>query len=131
MDTQEKVFGTESFYELVYEGSMSNIDYQTALVIESEEEMQHQFATINRTRKPGLKLPVVDFKKEVLIFAYAGRHNSGGYSVDVSKVNNEDDQIHFYFTIQQPQSDMVSMSLTSPFKIIRVERDDKKITASF
>ncbi|EAS19513.1 hypothetical protein BBFL7_00058 [Flavobacteria bacterium BBFL7] len=131
MDTPEKVFGLTSYYEIMLEGSNSNHVSQEIIIADHEEAMQELMGEINSTRKPGLKIPSINFKKEVLIFAYGGQQSTGGYAVDVTEVRNEDDLLHFNFDLIKPQGEMVTMSITTPFKIIKVKRDDKKITASF
>lgn len=131
MDTPEKTFGLTSYYDVMLEGNNSNHEIQEAIIVESEEAMQEMMAQINSTRKPGLKIPSVNFKKEALIFAYGGQKSTGGFSVEVTEVRNEKSLLHFNFELIKAEGDMATMSITTPFKIIKVERDDKKITASF
>ncbi len=131
MDTPEKVFGLTSYYEVMLEGNNSNHGLQETIVVQSEESMQELMGQINSTRKPGLKIPSVNFKKEALVFAYGGQKSTGGYSVEVTEVRNEKNLLHFNFELIKAEGDMATMSLTTPFQIIKVTHDDKKITASF
>ncbi len=40
---------------------------KTAFVIRSQKELQAFFVEVNKTRKPGLPLPKVDFKKQIMV----------------------------------------------------------------
>lgn len=131
MDSPEKAFGIQSYYELIHEGSNSNHEEMEVIVVDSQEQMAELYAQINSTRKPGLTIPNVDFKKEVLIFAYAGQKSTGGYNIDITEIEDKEDEKIFLFELKSPQGEMVTMSITSPFKIIKVTHEDKKITASF
>ncbi|GAK95222.1 hypothetical protein JCM19298_1351 [Nonlabens ulvanivorans] len=127
MDTPEKVFGLTSYYEVILEGNNSNHELQETIVVQSEESMQELMGgQINSTRKPGLKIPSVNFKKEALVFAYGGQKSTGGYSVEVTEVRNEKNLLHFNFELIKAEGDMATMSLTTPFQIIKVTHDDKK-----
>ncbi|PQJ32611.1 hypothetical protein BST92_12030 [Nonlabens arenilitoris] len=130
MDTPEKTFGLTSYYDVLLEGNNSNHESQETIVVNSEEGLQELMAQINSTRKPGLKIPSVNFKKETLIFAYGGQKSTGGFSVDVTEVRNEKNLLHFNFELIKGEGDIATMSITTPFKVIKVKHDDKKITAS-
>ncbi|MGJ8684405.1 MAG: protease complex subunit PrcB family protein [Nonlabens sp.] len=131
MDEPEKVFGLQSYYELIHEGSNSNHEIKEVIIVNSQEELLAQFAQINSTRKPGLEIPEINFKRETVVFAYGGQQTTGGYFIDIPEIEDEKDLTHFNFELKREKGDMVTMSLTTPFKIIKVKHDDKKITASF
>lgn len=131
MDKAGKALGIESFYELIYQGSNSNNEEREVIVVQSQDKLEELFAQINSTRRPGLEIPKVDFKTETVVFAYAGQKSTGGYHVDLTHVDDKEDQTHFKFEIKRAPGDMATMSITTAFKIIKVKSKDKKITASF
>ncbi|WP_438962888.1 protease complex subunit PrcB family protein [Nonlabens sp.] len=131
MNAPEKAFGIQSYYELIHEGSNSNHEKMEVIVVSSQEQMEGLYAQINSTRKPGLTIPEVDFKEEVLIFAYAGQKPTGGYHIAITEVEDKKVEKRFLFDLKSPQGKMVTMSVTSSFKIIKVTHEDKKITATF
>jgi len=130
INNSKNILDIESQYELILEDNNSNHDIKEVIVVQSQEKMEKLFSQINSTRIPGIKKPEINFKEEVLVFAYGGQLSTGGYQLDIVEVINENDSVHFNFNLKRPEG-LVTTSITSPVKIIKVNHGDKKITASF
>lgn len=131
--TPEETFGKQSYYRTVSEGSNSNIDKREVRIITSGEELQEIFAKINSTRKPGIEIPEVDWKSQTIIAAFLGKKSTAGYGLQIVQVRDNEESRVYKFSETAPSSgeDVVSMVITSPYMIVVVENNDKKITASF
>jgi hypothetical protein len=67
--------------------------------------------------------PAIDFKKETAVFLFAGRKNTGGYSIEVKSVKTSGKQIVIDAAIKPPPPDSFStQALTSPFVVIAIEK---------
>lgn len=58
---------SENRLELVMQEEQSGFDTDEMLVIRDAKRLKSFFSKINRTRKPGLPVPAVDFLKDVII----------------------------------------------------------------
>jgi|GEM_PF-1069003 len=65
----------------------------------------------------------VDFKKEVLVFVFAGQYKTGGYSIEVTSIKRDGKgKILAEFSIIRPSmGDIVTQAITSPSMIIAIE----------
>lgn len=65
------------------------------------------------------QLLTLDFNKEMLIAAFAGTKNSGGYSIKVTQVNLLDDSIEINILLIKPSNNcMVTNSITQPYTMV-------------
>ena len=131
--TPEQAFGKQKYYTTVSEGPQSNIETNEVRVIANGEELQKMYAKINSTRKPGIEVPEVDWKNQTVIAAFAGRKSTAGYSIDIYQVRDRKKERIYKFAQTAPNrgTDVVSMVITTPYMIVLVNNDNKKITASF
>ena len=98
--------------KVVAEGFHSSITTPFIAVIRDE-------ATLSELAKRDRTLPKldVDFKTNILIAAFLGERNTGGFSVDISRDKHGEIQVHE----KKPGKDMmVPQMITSPFKVVSV-----------
>lgn len=132
MSNPTEKFGIQSYYTVLEQGGMSNYEEPAVKVIKSLAQLQEVYSVINRTRRPGLPVPDVDFKKVTVIAAFAGTKSNGGYSIEVKQIEDTDEFRDISFSVETPEPGTpVTMAITTPFMIISTPNDDKKITASF
>ncbi|MGB5434405.1 MAG: hypothetical protein WBM98_00835, partial [Maribacter sp.] len=62
------------------------------LIIKDRKSLQKFFSKVNRTRKPGLPLPVVDFTKEMILIYCSGEQPLGN-QVSLSLVEENDQEL--------------------------------------
>ncbi|MEX0273576.1 MAG: hypothetical protein AB3N16_04280 [Flavobacteriaceae bacterium] len=65
--------GEDKGLELVLTDTFSDMDQPETMVVKNQKDLKKFFVKVNRTRKPGLPLPVVDFEKEMLLIYCSGR----------------------------------------------------------
>ncbi len=72
-------------------------------------------------------VPEIDFQKHMVIGVFMGTRPSGGYSVKLARIV-ENDKIKVFVRQQSPgPDDMVTMALTSPFHVVVVPRSEKPV----
>jgi len=82
---------------------------------------------------PAPPLPEVDFSKEMIIAAFAGIRNSGGYVLSISRITVYPDRIEIDLSLTQPGPDcMVTEALTQPFVFAKTAQSgDKAVNFNF
>ncbi|WP_405266747.1 hypothetical protein [Cellulophaga sp. Ld12] len=102
----------------------SNIATPQILVIEEVSSLRTFFATVNKTRKPGLAFPKVDFSKEQIIIYARGENYSA--TIPQLRISNEDRSAVFVeCSIQEIGED--TGVITSPFAMYRIKKITKQL----
>ncbi|WP_405246932.1 hypothetical protein [Cellulophaga sp. Asnod2-G02] len=102
----------------------SNIATPQILVIEEVSSLRTFFATVNKTRKPGLAFPKVDFSKEQIIIYARGENYSA--TIPQLRISNEDSSAVFVeCSIQEIGED--TGVITSPFAMYRIKKITKQL----
>lgn len=72
------------------------------------------------------EIPAINFKKNNVLFLHLGLKNSGGYTIDVEKIEFIDNQLEVYQKISTPlKGENVTMALTNPYCIVKVPKSEK------
>lgn len=70
----------------------------------------------------------IDFEEELVLAVFMGMKPSGGYSVEIIEVVEKENIIEVMYAETMPsEDDMVSMAITYPEHIIKIEKIDKPI----
>lgn len=68
-------------------------------------------------------LPRVDFQRETVVALFVGTRSTGGYSVDVSSVTEENGELYLDVVFGSPGAGAITtQALTSPWVMVRVQR---------
>lgn len=62
--------------ELILQDNYSGIEEEQLLVIKNQKGLEEFFGKVNRTRKPGIPIPQIDFEKDMLIVWCGGKNVS-------------------------------------------------------
>ena len=111
--------------ELILRDNYSGLKSPKILVVKEPTALREFYAQINKTRKPGLAIPNLDFNAEMVIVYCAGEQiNASAPSMAIEHVNNESIQITIIdFEIRE--SSRVS---TSPFCMYKLKASNKDVT---
>jgi len=115
-------------FQVLVSSSQSNIEEPQRKIIKDQEELQTLFAEINKTRKPGIPIPEVDFNQEIVAFVNLGQTSTGGFTVAVKNIEKTEDEviIHIGGTSPKPK-DNVTMALTTPFTLVKLNKQNLPI----
>ncbi len=111
---------------LVMEDSYSNIDSSQISIITDQKALQKFFVQVNKTRKPGLPVPEVDFSKEMLILICAGEQQ-GTYEPNVTILEPDDENLTINVERKLP-SDSLQTAISTPFFLYKMPISEKKVT---
>lgn len=108
---------------LVLQDDYSGRVTEELLVLKDQKSLVRFFATINRTRKPGLPVPEVDFAKEMLVVWCAGETQQPAKGL--SFVDETSDT--YMLSKIKPDPTTRQSAIISPFFIYKIPLSNKKI----
>lgn len=118
----------ERLHEPIISSQMGGFTTPQIWVIKEPKALSEVYGQINRTRKPGFKIPKVDLSKETIVAIFMGEKTSGGYAVTVKEVKERAGKIVVDVIETTPKtSDMVVTVITQPFCIIKVNNASKNM----
>lgn len=111
---------------LVLEDYYSNIDSSQVSIIKDQKALHKFFVQVNKTRKPGLPVPIIDFSKEMLILICAGEQR-GKYEHNLTIMEGNTDKM-----IVNVEETILSRSnetgLSTPFFLYKLPLTEREIT---
>ncbi len=109
-------------------GSHSNYDQKTEMIITSTSELEKVFAKINSNRQPEKTVLDIDFSERTVVFITAGQLSTGGFTVEVERIEDTESERVIYVGGTSPKpGENVTMALTSPFTMISFEKTELPI----
>ncbi|GGW22106.1 hypothetical protein GCM10007383_01520 [Arenibacter certesii] len=125
-DKVDKEEEPTSSLHLVMRGDYSNSMEPTFQVIRGEKALKMLFSHINKTRKPGIPVPAVDFKENILLFYSSGRI-SGQKDLELCIKKEFRDSIWVGVENKIPLKKVNSGISTTPFCIYSIPQTAKKV----
>ncbi|RIV30517.1 hypothetical protein D2V08_15615 [Flagellimonas lutimaris] len=115
--------------ELVDHDDFTNIEAFDTRVIRDGKSLRKFYAEINKTRKPGLPVPIIDFSKETVILVCLGEQR-GRKTPMLSKLKETDNEISIAVEIikEKQQKESTIQSIYFPFYLYKMPLVDKTIT---
>ncbi|WP_150452475.1 hypothetical protein [Arenibacter lacus] len=111
--------------QLVLHDTHSHLEASHFEVIKDEKSLKLLFAQINKTRKPGIPLPQVDFKKETLLFYGPGMiKGMRNLEIYIQKESQDSIKIVLLDTFDSPKGELIT---TSPFCLYSLPKTGKTI----
>ena len=108
--------------------SFSNVEVYETTVIKDAKSLSKFYAGINKTRKPGLPVPIVDFTKEMAILVCLGEQKGKTKPV-LSKLNETEDELVIALEIMVEIEEETTIQPTYfPFYLYKLPLVDKVIT---
>lgn len=127
---QEKGVGNEGAaqtpdqLQLIEKDNYSGSDVEEFVVITDVKTLQEFYSKVNRTRKPGLPVPQIDFTKEMLVIYCAGkRQNSFEPRLFVANESETD----LVLGVKNESQERTSTAITTPFSVYKLPLTEKEI----
>ena len=109
----------------VENGVSSGIRERKLVVIKTAKEWADLWQAHASLRIPAPPLPGVDFKQEMIVAVFAGEKRSGGYGIEIAKIEEDapKNQLRVLFReTQPPAGSMTLQALSQPFDIVKTSR---------
>jgi len=113
--------------ELVLEDNYSGIERPEYQVIRDQKTLNNLFIQINKTRKPGIPIPEVSFKEEVLLVYCAGT-SSGVSRMEMVVAEESQDNITIVLKERTSSQKELLNATTTPIYIYRMPVTQKAIS---
>ena len=112
-----------SIMELILKDNYSGAVAEEVLLIKDQKSLRQFFATINRTRKPGLPIPEIDFQKDMLLVWCEGETTAPTLGLNLEKETAE----AYFFGKLHPKKKAKNTAIVSPFLAYKLPLSDKKV----
>lgn len=121
----EVVFQALAQMDLPQEESVRKVEEQLELIRDPVTWNRTWTAYVG-THTP---VPTVDFKTEMIILIQIGYRGTGGYEVNVTRIEEQEAKLVVYYTERQPGKNChVTFAVTHPFQIIKLPEIGKEVT---
>ena len=124
--TNDKQVETPNQYEEILSGSHSNFEKKSFITIQSIEELETIYATLNKNRTSKHKMPKIDFSKEVVVGLFMGNKNSGGYAIKIDQIKLDDNYTAVFIEETKP-SGIAASVITQPFYLAKIAKPTRPI----
>ena len=112
---------------LLLEDNYSGSEVEETMIIKDAKALQRFYSKINRTRKPGLPVPEVDFTKEMILVHCIGEQMNGNQATLSIEEENKKEVIISTSHEKSKKSD-TSSALISPFSVYKMPLTQKEIS---
>jgi hypothetical protein len=119
----KKNTGSQRNFEVIEKGTQSAVKTERQLLITSKEEFakiwEENFSAVYMPPK----IPEIDFSKNMIVAAWLGEKNTGGFDIEIQSVTTENNVLVITFRHIQPgKTCMSSMALEYPFLFAVTEK---------
>ncbi|MGN7514697.1 MAG: hypothetical protein ACTHOM_09995 [Allomuricauda sp.] len=113
---------------LVDHDDFSNIEVYETRVIRDAKSLRKFYSEVNKTRKPGLPVPIIDFSKETVVLVCLGEQK-GKKTARLSKIKETDNEVSIAVEIldEEQQGEITIQPLYFPFYLYKMPLIDKTI----
>lgn len=109
-------------------GYSSGMHTREQVVVTSQAQWQDVWDRVHQGILPKPAAPDIDFNTSTVVALFQGLHGTGGFEIEVKQVTESDNDVTVSFVDIVPGQDcFVTQALTSPFHIIRIDRQSKPI----
>jgi hypothetical protein len=106
-------------FKTIDRGGQSNIESAREVVARTPAE----WTALWKQHAPGGKPTAVDFRRSMIVGVFLGSRSTGGYSVDVTRIERKGTALVVTYREGRPApTDMVTQVLTSPYHLVSTER---------
>ena len=116
-------------YREVGKGEYGAIEEKKGVVVRSSEEWADLWADLFPTQQIA---SAINFDENMLIAVFSGEKSTGGYSVEIKRVDEFADKIQVSVIENMPgEGCIVTQALTSPYHIVEIDKSSKPVEFSF
>ena len=125
-DKNDTNVGSEKL-TLLLQDNYSGTDVAETLVIMDVKALKSFYSKINRTRKPGIPVPEVDFTKEMVLIHCSGEQTNGKHAL-LSVIEENENEVIISTSVQKSKKSGTSSALISPFSVYKMPLTQKVIS---
>lgn len=111
---------------LILQEEYSEFDVVETMVIKDQKRLKSFYSKINRTRKPGLPVPLIDFTEEMIIVHCNGEQNKIGIPTLILE-KETDTTMRLISNFESKAKDASTAVMTYPFSVYKMSLTGKEI----
>ena len=127
LNNETEVKESDEKLTLLLQDNYSGTDVAETLVIKDVKALKNFYSKINRTRKPGLPVPEVDFTKEMILIHCMGEQTNGKHSL-LSVIDENEKEVIISTSVEKSKKSSTSSALISPFSVYKMPLTSKEIS---
>ena len=127
MDNGDDMKAGSEKLTLLLQDNYSGSEVAETLVIKDEKALRKFYSKLNRTRKPGIPVPAVDFTKEMILIHCIGEQTSGKHAL-LSVIEENEKEVIISTSVEKTQKSAASSALISPFSVYKMPLTQKEVT---
>ena len=127
MNNESEVKESGEKLTLLLQDNYSGTDVAETLVIKDAKALKSFYSKINRTRKPGLPVPEVDFTKEMILIHCIGEQMNGKHAL-LSVIAENEKEVIIGTSVERLEKRGTSSALISPFSVYKMPLTQKVIS---
>ena len=107
----------------VDKGFSSGIRERSFVIIKTQKEWENLWRAHKVGASSQKKMLPIDFEAEMIVAVFLGEKRTGGYGMEITKVEEDSDnrRLNVYFReTQPPPSSIVTQALTQPYHIMKL-----------
>lgn len=122
----EQVEKPENDLVLLTQDGYSAIENFDTMVVRDQKTLNSFYSKINKTRKPGLPVPIIDFSKEMVLIVCMGEQ-VGVDLPDLIKKEEDDKEITLQINPLNSKEEAPSNLISSPFCVYKMPITEKEV----
>ncbi|MBT8302492.1 MAG: hypothetical protein KJO63_14275 [Maribacter sp.] len=127
MKGQNDVNSDDERLTLILQDNYSGGDVAETLIIRDAKALNSFYSKVNRTRKPGIPVPKIDFSKEMILIYCTGEQTNGKHARLAIEEESEKEVI-ISTSVEKSIKEGPNAALTSPFSVYKMPLTQKEIS---
>jgi hypothetical protein len=117
---QENLRGESVEFAVLEQGTHSGIQTKRFETIKDNSAFRSLWLAHTTGTSPAPPMPELDFSKEMVIAAFVGMKNTGGYILNISGIESKNERLEVNLLLRQPSPDcIVPETLTQPYVMVK------------
>jgi len=118
----------DTTYTIIFKSEMGGSEKAGHLLIQDNETYIQFIESLKLDESQYANFLKVDFKKKNVLVLYQGQKNSGGYTIDIESVSNNDNTIVVKKSeIGPKKGEMATTVMTAPYCVALIPKGNKLI----
>ncbi|MGE5329421.1 MAG: protease complex subunit PrcB family protein [Deltaproteobacteria bacterium] len=119
---------TEPGFETIMISEYCGINEPNNAVVQNKEKFEELWKLTNSGVYPVTAAPEIDFEKNTIVAVYMGQKPTGGYRIEITKIEENEQNVVVTVKETMAQGDSILTNvLTSPVHIVKIKKTDKQI----
>lgn len=128
LNTGELTSAVQPPYELVVKDTSGGPTSPKILVVKEAQTLKEFYREVNKTRRPGLAIPNVDFNNEFIVILCMGTVMTIGHEVTINDIKKSANGLTVFVEETRPdEKEKLAKVRNEPFSVYRIKGNYKNV----